>query len=249
MDLPGAGRAPLRRRPLVLAPLLVVAVATALVAALAVAYPAVAALACPRCYNLAETQPRVYVERGATDAQRTTVATVMSAADATIRGFYGDRVSTPRVLACVTDECYQRLHGGGSKGIAILNRGLMLSPDGLNPVIATHELAHVELHTRLGSATVPQWFDEGLAVVISDDARYLAPPGSATRCLMPLAEALPLTTRDWNLDTAAADNAYAKAACLVSHWLTTAGGPAALHPLITALRAGTPFSTLVTITP
>ncbi|MDR7273759.1 hypothetical protein [Catenuloplanes atrovinosus] len=222
------------------------------IAALAVVYPSVTALACPRCYNLSETQPGVYVERGATDAQRAAVDSALSAADATIRAFYGDRLSTPRVLACVTDACYQRLRGGGSKGIAILNRGLMLSPAGINPVIATHELAHVELHTRLGSASVPQWFDEGLAVVISDDPRYLAPaasPAPSARCLMPLTDALPLTTRPWNLRSAAHDDSYAEAACLVSHWLATSGGPPALSTLITSLRSGTPFPALVTITP
>ncbi|GAB7052887.1 hypothetical protein JCM9534A_80130 [Catenuloplanes indicus JCM 9534] len=212
------------------------------IATLAVVHPSVVALACPACYGLTKTQPRVYVERGATDAQRAAVGTALATADTMLRAFYGGRVSAPRVLACVTDDCYQRLHGGGSKGIAILNRGVMLAPAGVDPVIATHELAHVELHQRLGPATVPQWFDEGLAVVVSDDPRYLAPAtGAAGRCLMPLAEALPLTTRDWNLTTAAADNAYAKAACLVSHWLATADGPAAVHALIADLRAGAAF--------
>ncbi|MFG1943168.1 hypothetical protein [Nonomuraea sp. NPDC048826] len=51
----------------------------------------------------------------------------------------------------------------------------MLSPRGADPVIASHELSHVELHTRLAGAEVPQWFDEGLAVVVCGDPRYLAP--------------------------------------------------------------------------
>ncbi|GAB7042803.1 hypothetical protein JCM9533A_66540 [Catenuloplanes niger JCM 9533] len=229
---------------LVLAAIPLVLMVTA-IAALTVAYPSVVALACPACYGFAEIQPRVYVERGATGARRATVTAALTTADAALRTFYGDRVSAPRVLACVTDDCYQRLRGGGSRGIAVLNRGVLLSPAGLDPVIATHELAHVELHERLGSATVPRWFDEGLAVVVSDDPRYLAPAGSADRCLLPPAEARPLTARDWNLSTAGADNAYPKAACLVSHWLAASGGPAAVHDLVAGLRAGTPFHALV----
>ncbi|MFI5839283.1 hypothetical protein ACIA8K_06150 [Catenuloplanes sp. NPDC051500] len=228
---------------------LLIALTIIAAAVLVLAFPSVAALACPRCYNLSQTRPQVYVERGATDAQRETVTSALSAADTAIRAFYGGRAADPRVLACVTDACYQRLGGGGSKGIAILNRGLMLSPDGLTPVIATHELAHVELHARLGSSSVPQWFDEGLAVVLSDDPRYLAPATAPNRCLLPLSEALPLTTQPWNLDTAAASNAYPKAACLVSHWLAASGSPPAIPTLIAALHSGTPFSTVVTITP
>jgi hypothetical protein len=53
------------------------------------------------------------------------------------------------------------------------------SPRGADVVIAVHELAHAELHRRIGvvttlSRSVPRGFDEGLAVVVSDDPRYRA---------------------------------------------------------------------------
>ena len=53
---------------------------------------------------------------------------------------------------------------------------LLLSPRGLNAVITSHELTHIELHHRIGSfrswRTIPAWFDEGLAVLVSEDPRY-----------------------------------------------------------------------------
>jgi hypothetical protein len=88
----------------------------------------------------------------------------------------------------------------------VLNRAVMLSPRGIDAVIAAHELAHVELHERLGSHAghVPQWFDEGLAVLVSDDPRYLRPETAVDRCLVASDEALPATLPEW-LRAAGAD--------------------------------------------
>ena len=52
----------------------------------------------------------------------------------------------------------------------------MLPPRGLNEVIISHELTHIELHSRVGVLrswrSIPSWFDEGLAVLVSQDPRY-----------------------------------------------------------------------------
>lgn len=113
----------------------------------------------------------------------------MLAAENRVAAFYQGRNSSPTMLACLTVACYQHIGGGGEKGVGVLNRAVMLSPDGVNTVIAAHEMSHVELHERLGArGHVPQWFDEGLAVVVSNDPRYLAPDtagGSAPTVAQP----------------------------------------------------------------
>ncbi|OZM81856.1 hypothetical protein [Pseudonocardia sp. MH-G8] len=148
--------------------------------------------------------------------------------------FFGDLRGGPAFLACLTDACYARIGGGGERGIAVLNRAVMLSPRGIDPVIAAHELTHVELHARLGSATVPQWFDEGLAVLVSDDARYLQPAGTGDRCRVEPAGPLPETLGDW-LHAAGADpQVYAQAGCAVSRLLATHD----VHALVAQLAAG-----------
>jgi hypothetical protein len=50
--------------------------------------------------------------------------------------------------------------------------------------ILAHEFSHVDLHTRIGlmrflAGAIPAWFDESLAVIVSDDARYLKPGTTA----------------------------------------------------------------------
>ncbi|GAA3124507.1 hypothetical protein GCM10020001_051610 [Nonomuraea salmonea] len=59
---------------------------------------------------------------------------------------------------CLYDDCYRR---SGERGVAVLNRAVMLSPHGVDPVIFPQELTHVEPHARLRGAEVPQWFDGG----------------------------------------------------------------------------------------
>ncbi|WP_045741864.1 hypothetical protein [Actinoplanes rectilineatus] len=223
------------RRWIIVAAVTVTLVAAATVG-LAVGAPVVAAAACPQCYGLSEIADGVYADRD-DDAYRR----MLDAADRRISTFYGGRVSDPRVLICSTSECYRRLGGGGEKGRALGRWSLMLAPAGANEVIATHELAHAELHERLGSAAsdVPDWFDEGLAVLISDDERYLRPESEADRCLLPWEEALPVVSADWAAATRDLnDRSYLQAACVVSRWVSEQGGSEAVLRLVDDLQAG-----------
>jgi hypothetical protein len=199
------------------------------------AYPSVAATTCPGCYGLTRVGDDMYSERGLTAAQKDQLAALTVDARRRVETFYGDRKSEPRLVACFTDDCYARIGGGGEKGIAILNRAVMLSPRGLDAVIAAHEMAHVELHRRL-DGEVPQWFDEGLAVVVSDDPRYLG-----ERCDVPFDGPLPDTLPAW-LDAAGADQqVYSKAGCRVQRWMATNGGRDAVLTLIKQLNDGAAF--------
>ncbi|UBU10351.1 hypothetical protein [Nonomuraea gerenzanensis] len=222
------------------------ALLTAALAGVVLAYPSLAATTCPGCYGLTELEASVHTEADLSQAQKAQIQRTVTEARRRITTFYGSRTSSPTLLACATESCYQRIGGGRERGIAVLNRAVMLSPKGLDAVIASHEMSHVELHTRLTSGEeVPQWFDEGLAVVVSDDRRYLAPATSADRCLTSPTGPLPVTLDEW-LSAASKDaGTYAKSACQVSRWLRDNGGRTGLLSLIDHLNAGTPFTTLV----
>jgi hypothetical protein len=228
----------------------IVVLLTTAVVGVALAYPSVAATTCPGCYGLTELRPGVYTERNLSPAQRSQINQTVDTATKRVADFYGTRLSSPTLLICLTEQCYRRIGGHQERGIAILNRSVMLSPRGLDPVIASHEMSHVELHTRLASESeVPQWFDEGLAVVVSDDPRYLAPKTASDRCLTTPDAPLPVSLDDW-LRTASKDaNTYAKAACQVSRWLHSNGDRRGLQTLVQRLNAGTPFDSLVTNAP
>ncbi|MFG1615776.1 hypothetical protein ACGFI3_23695 [Nonomuraea wenchangensis] len=227
------------------------ALVVAAVAGVVTAFPSVAATTCPGCYGLERLRPGVYAEPGLSQAQRRHVTDVVEQARQRVGAFYGGRESSPGVLVCLTDACYRRIGGGGERGIAVLNRAVMLSPRGADPVIASHELSHVELHVRLGGRAeqVPQWFDEGLAVLVSGDPRHLAPETAGDRCLVDSRHALPETLTGW-LEMAGTDpQAYAKAACQVSRWVQANGGRDAVRKLIERLAAGDDFAQIVTAAP
>ncbi len=155
----------------------------ALATAMAI-YPAAAAAVCPNCYGFERVAPHLFIERDADRALRANAENMVSQGRARVAAFYGGLSGSPRVLICTSEDCYRRVHGGRSKGMAFLRFALVLSPRGTTPVIAAHELSHIELHRRVGVVrilrqAVPQWFDEGVAVVVSDNPRYLAPLSAA----------------------------------------------------------------------
>jgi hypothetical protein len=217
----------------------VIGVLTAAVVVTAIAFPSVAATVCPGCYGLERLRPGVYAEPGLPQDRRRRVSEVVEQANKRVSDFFGGRKSSPDLLVCLSDDCYRRIGGGRERGIAVLNRAVMLSPRGVDPVIASHELTHVELHARLNGAEVPQWFDEGLAVLVSDDPRYLAPAGD--RCLLDSRQPLPVTLGEWLRAASADPRLYAKAACQVSRWAGTNGGKEGLRTLVERLSAGQPF--------
>ena len=219
-----------------------------LTAGLHVAYPAVAAASCPRCYGFDKVADNVYVEQGMSVELRATVQTTVDAARDRVRHFYGSLTGNPSVLVCATEPCYYRF-GGKSRGLAVLDQALFLSPRGSSLVIAAHELSHIELHHRLGllktvSKSIPQWFDEGVAVVVSDDPRYLGPVGPGDRCLKEPHGDLPESRAAW-IETAQSADLYTQAACEVSRWIAGHGGPSAVARLVDAVANGTRFDTAV----
>ena len=224
-----------------------VVVLVATLAGLAVASPSFAATSCPRCYGLVRVHDDLYAETGLSTAQRQQLVDVFADANRRVSDFYDGRSGSPRVLACFTTGCYQRIGGGNERGKAVRDRAVMLSPRGIDAVIASHELSHVEFHRRLGSlrGQIPQWFDEGLAVVVSDDPRYLLPDTAADRCRVHSDEALPVTLKEWLASASADDDMYAKAACRVSQWLGARDGHQAVADLVDRLDHGESFGSLL----
>ena len=222
-----------------------VVVVLAAIAALVSAFPSVAATTCPRCFGLVALQDGLYAERGLSDDERERLIELDADANRLVGDFYEGRKSTPSVLACFSAGCYSRIGGGGERGVAVLNRAVLLSPRGIDPVIAAHELSHVEFHERLGARRkqVPQWFDEGLAVLVSNDSRYLLANTTGDRCRAVSNEELPSSLDAWLKAATADQQVYAKAACRVSRWVDPHGGHRAILDLIDRLNQGEPFTT------
>jgi hypothetical protein len=206
-------------------------------------FPALAAAACPACFGLERLSPNLIVEWSMTADVRNQLNADVRTANDNVRRFFGSFEQQSVVVACVSAGCYRRLGGRGAKAVTYstpVGAVVRVSPAGLNTTILTHEFAHVHTHRIIGfwallSGTVPAWFDEGVAVIASQDERYL---WTGDRCKRTQAVQLPSRSRDWARTAGKAPEIYGAAACEVSLWLAENGGVAGLRLALQAVGQG-----------
>lgn len=217
---------------------------------LAVTQPAVAALGCPECFGFERLAGRIYVDPRMTNETRTML--LQADADATRRlaPLFGSASTDPVILACSDEDCQNRINGGRARGMSYASYGLRLSPRGLDPATFAHERTLIELQHRVGlvgfmRGDIPEWFMEGVAVVVSGSPRDLLPEGTmGSRCRAEPTGALPAGAAEWRHMGATDSRIYARAACRVLRWINVNGGPQAVGRLVTAVARGERFADL-----
>ncbi len=202
-------------------------------ASVPIAMPALAAYACPACYGLERVTPTLYVEAAMPAQDRTKLQETIAASEVRVAGFYGSFERRPTLLACMSEACDRKLGGRGARATTYTTPGgsfIRIAPRGLNETIVSHEFSHVELHRRIGAwklfmEAVPAWFDEGTAVVVSGDERYLKPGAEgAQRCTVPPDGPLPESHFAWGAAAGKTPGLYAMATCKVLLWMDANGG-------------------------
>ncbi len=128
-------------------------------------------LLAPERFGLTPVTTNIYVETGADEATRIRLRESMDKAESAIRTAYGGVASHPTINACITEECYESFGGGRGSLAKVYGKRILLSPRALNWYFLAHEWSHTEIITRLNFFAwkrMPQWFDEGVAVAISE---------------------------------------------------------------------------------
>lgn len=213
-------------------------------------------------------QRTVYVSNATTPRQREVLLSHLQIATRRIRQFWGRSEGRAVLIYCPTQEQYAHYCSGGegagcSLGLPWGDSFLVLGPEGNSPDVMAHELCHDELFARLGWLTikrqVPQWFNEGLALMVDyrftsattdPSVRFLEydaewnyrvrGAGGLSPQFVPELASLE-TTRDFFYGNyGRVMLAYLTAGREVSRWLASTG-PSALSRLMQALRAGKPF--------
>ena len=187
--------------------------------------PALGAYLCPSCYGLERVAEGIYAEPSAPD-----LAPMIAKARARVAAYYGAFDHQPVLLICQSDACHARIGSGGARAVTYGTRFIYVSPRGLQPVFLAHEFSHVELHARLGVwgmliGAIPAWFDEGMAVLVSGDQRYLNGQNQAENCEAVRTATLPSSALDWRRRAGTHDQSlYHDATCAAQARLALTGG-------------------------
>lgn len=204
-----------------------------------------AKLFAPTWFGFVEISEGVFVDDSMPSSQRASLLGTIQTAKGRVSSFFGRLKGKPNIFACSTEECFVSNGGITARGNAFGSSMVLLSPRGLDGVTLSHELTHVELSSRVGDfqtwRAIPPWFDEGLAVLVSQDPRYVAERwlratenGRRAPRLMSLGDAVPW--RDWQMS-------YGTARHAVGEWYSRVGSKGLLR-LIRELRKGKEFDAL-----
>lgn len=122
----------------------------------------------------------VFVSPAVKPDQQQLIQKVVSGAEMRVDSFYSGKESHPIFIICTSPEQYEKYCNGTegegcSVGTPWGETWIVLNLDGINIDVTSHELSHVELLARLGwwkiTFDVPQWFNEGMALML--DRRFV----------------------------------------------------------------------------
>ncbi|MEM1378269.1 MAG: hypothetical protein AAGG69_12865 [Pseudomonadota bacterium] len=132
---------------------------------------------CPQCFGLTKISDDIWTD--APRSQHAQLFELVSNSRRPVEDWLGPQIGTPRIILCTLGggPCDALFGPTPVRGLAWGAYLVRLNPQGINPTIVTHELFHIELHARMGqwgmwTNSIPRWFNEGMAVHVSRDARF-----------------------------------------------------------------------------
>lgn len=208
----------------------------------------VAAAICPQCFGFESGGQQVYVQRSMPAAQSLKMERALSLAEDRIRDFYADDGVFPRTLVCATQKCIRRIGGGDASSGSVGSYVMILGPKGDSVTEIAHELSLIEVSKRIGlfhtmMASVPAWFDEGVAALAANDPAYIGPVnGKHSRCLAKPEDDLPVDMQSWINESDQYPFINAQAACRVYEWMQARGGKGSIARLLSQIAHGQTFA-------
>jgi hypothetical protein len=192
--------------------------------------------------------------------EQLSIARMLVEADAHIAAVYGERRAPIRLIWCKTDECTlyfagtdrrpftatgknQRKQGGQFTftfpAVVVLGR-----PRSFTGNVLKHEMSHMEFRTRLHGASIPAWFNEGVATWVGGEHDSFCRPGMKGVDDLSELERGPAWLAYTNEHRDKSRMTYCQARNEVADWIAEHGGFAAVLDLLAKRAKGTPFSSL-----
>ena len=211
-------------------------------------FPIFGAVVCPPCFGFVEVEGGIYIDASLNaDLEKDKILSNLDAAHLLLREVYGEvEAPLPAIFLCVSKNCATYLGRRGEKASSFGHWAIVVYRDGNNSGILAHELSHIEIGFRLGfynMSSVPIWFDEGVAVVASQDRTYLnVDPSGRLSCKEGVSGAVIADLDEWWRRASIGDvGIYSAAACEVMKWMDRRGNEGSLVRLLDLLRSGESF--------
>ncbi len=117
----------------------------------------------------------LYVEPGTGAAKLMQVKQLIHSSKGRVRAFWGSLDGRPQFIFCNSSKEFEKYAGPGAGpacSFMKLRGYIVISNDGLQTDIISHELSHIELYSRIGFwknvFLIPAWFHEGLAMQVDN---------------------------------------------------------------------------------
>lgn len=199
--------------------------------------------ACPTCFGFEQIGNNIYLEKGANASQIQNALNYEKTAISDVRKFFPDFKAGQRTLVCYSLKCEENLGITKAKANTYRTWLVVVSSRGFEQTFFTHEYSHVALHEISGiglnpMGIFPVWFDEGLAVIISKDKRYINPDKTGLeRCIDKDIKNVPNLQTQWGAYVSKDLMVYSRSACRVSLWLEKYGEPPEFYKTIKSMIA------------
>ena len=213
----------------------------------------------PSASGMDQVTATLYVEPVMNAEKRRALQQQIDLGRAHVAAFYGSITTAPYFVACVTTQCAVRFGSYGEPATAFGDVAIRLSLNGRLTQLVAHEWSHAELYRRAGGwrhiGKIPRWFDEGVAVVVADEALH-SPANwqEIARRRLPTPPLTELVSRsDWaaavrtygetrGVDPSNLRVVYSAAGHEIRTFLVCAGS-AGVGAVLDAVQAGEPFGT------
>jgi hypothetical protein len=133
-------------------------------------------LIAPTWFGMEKIDERVFVNKEMSSAERSKILLLVTESETQIIKYYGKATTRPEYFFCSTEECYKSFGFTTSRAQSFASYGCLFSPRGTTVPIISHEWSHIELYSRINSSGtmrhIPQWFNEGLAVTVSEEPTH-----------------------------------------------------------------------------
>ncbi|WP_181956101.1 hypothetical protein [Dyadobacter psychrotolerans] len=152
----------------------------ALITAFLILYPELFNCEIIRSSEFREVKQGIFVSPDITASQSSKILKTVRRSEARVDSFYAGKKSRPVIIICSNPQQYEKYcnssEGAGcSLGTPWGSSFIILNAEGMNVDVISHEMSHIELLARLGwfktVTEVPQWFNEGVALML--DRRFV----------------------------------------------------------------------------